>query len=409
MATVYTAREYQSTSIPIDEVLVDGQFDIFPEVQGKGYFDVRFQGTRLVITAGKFVGFIPLNSRVVIDVRPKMPVANLLSILSSVKADLAEIDVLQREYATAEESPPQIIQALARAYCHALEGIEVAGLLKAYAPATSAGSSLKGRPDFNASIQRFWSRGVRHAAVSRHYELNADLSSNRLLRLACQVLLTQHRLSGMIKPFVSRLSHFDELLERAGVLVTMPRRLDLVGDGSPAYKKALRLAVMIVHRTGIELSANGAHIGLPSFLIDMETVFEQYMRGVLSRQLSGCSVMDGNYDGAQPLFNDRRDPPANPDVVVRDESEVCFLIGEVKYKDKEKREDINQALAYASCYKCGAVVLMLPAERADDAGLQLIGRMDSVTLYRYRFDLAATSLADEEARCGAALVPLLSS
>src|SRR5262249_45193165 len=162
------------------------------------------------------------------------------------------------------------------------------------------------------------------------------------------------------------LAHFDELLARAGVSL---ERVDLnaisrtFGAGlAPDFKRALRLARLIVSGEGVELPIGGSDVALPSFLVNMESVFEEYVRHVAQRQFMDLEVLNGNDEGAKPLFDDRRSPPANPDVVVRQLTGDHALVLEAKYKTAENRDDINQVLGYALSYRLPRIVIVLPAE-----------------------------------------------
>src|SRR5690606_3465600 len=208
---------------------------------------------------------------------------------------------------------------------------------------------------FGESVQRFWSRGTRHQAVCTYFDLSADLLENRLLRYALHVLLVQHRATGSLARSVGALAHFDELLSRAGVSLeridtrALPTRLG-VGE-SPDVGKALRLARLIVSGEGVELPVGGSDVALPSFLVNMESIFEEFVRYVARRQFGDFEVLDGNKTGAKPLFDDRRSPSANPDVVIRYPRGAYGLVLEAKYKTAENRDDVNQVLAYALSYR----------------------------------------------------------
>jgi 5-methylcytosine-specific restriction enzyme subunit McrC len=403
--TIYPAREREATSIPIDEVFRDGRFDLLPEVQGKDYFDIRFQGDRLRVTAGKYVGLIPLNERVFIQVEPKMPVGNLLAILAAVGGDLTELNVLQREYRAAPAAPVQILEAMAMALARALEAVETEGLRKLYDSFVNSGPSLKGQIQFEDSVQRFWSRGTRHAAVSSFHDLTADVPENRLLRYACHVLLAHYRATGNPKRALRQLAHLEEWLSRAGVVLSRPELRDLphAGDVSPVYEKALRVARLVAWGQGVELPAGGSDVTLPSFLVNMESVFERYVLHVLRRRLRGFEVLDGNAEGQRPLFDDRKLPDANPDIVIQRSAGDCHAIVEVKYKAVEKRDDINQVLAYALTYRVPRIAIVLPAEQGAPAGISTIGRVQTINVVRCRLDLAADDLDAEEHRFGALL------
>ncbi len=405
---VYKARERETTSIPIDDVLKDGHFDILPDVQAKDYFNVRFQANRLVITAGKYVGLIPINDRIVIDVEPKMPVANMLAIIAAVEGDVVQLAVLQREYGLADAAPPAIMDALAGAFVQSMQRVEVEGIQKEYRSFTTSGPSLKGRIRFGDSVQSFWSRGIRHAAVSEHFDLTSDTEVNRLLRFACELLLIHHRNTGQLRRSAKELGHFDELFDRAGVRSVPPdeREIDSTGP-TPAYIRAVSLARMILRRQGVELRDEAGGVLLPSFLVDMETLFEEYMRHCFSRWFAGVRVLDGNREGKKRLFDSGDSRPANPDVVFRGANDECVMVVDAKYKTGEAREDINQALTYAMSYRTKRVALILPAETAVDAGMSEVGRIGDVVFHRYRFNLAAADLDDEERRCALAFQPLI--
>lgn len=400
-AVTYVAREREATDIPIDAVYQNGQFELLPDVQGRDYFDVKFRGDRLTVTAGKYVGLVPLNDRVFIRVEPKMPVSNMLAILASVSGDIVELKGLQREYALAQTTPAPILAAIASAFVSAMRAVETDGLLKRYAEHVESGAHLKGQVVFSDSVQFYWSRGTRHRAVSRFFDLSADLVENQLLRYACRLLLAQHSAAGGLDQSAKDLAHFEDFLSLAGVSLAPPNPPDLVApafDAGPrSYAKALQLARMVIAGKGIELRALGADVALSSFLVNMETLFERYVRKVLASRLAGTTVLDGNGEGAKPLFDDRREPPANPDVVVRRPSSEV-LIGEVKYKAHESRDDLNQVLAYALSYRAPVIVLVLPAESHDERGLSDIGYIAGVRLCRYRFDLAADDLEIEESQ-----------
>ena len=409
MPTIYPAREREATSIPVAEVLRDGDIDIIRDVQSRDYFDITFRGDRLTVTAGKYVGLIPLNDRVFIQVEPKVPVGNLLAILSAVEGEVAELSVLSRQYkATDAAPPPHLLASIASTFALALRRIEVDGLQKRYDPFTEGGAFLKGQICFSESVQQYWSRGTRYAAVSTFFDLTADSAQNRLLRYACHVLLVLHRRTNLLRDTIRDLAHFEDVFSRTGVRLTP---LGAGGGPHPAehsaeYLHALRLARLIVSGHGIELRGDGEDVSLPSFLINMETLFEDYVRHVVTSQLIGIEVLNGNTDGSRPLFDSSSAPKATPDIVVRRGAEFP-LIGEVKYKSLEKREDRYQVLAYGLSYRARNVVLILPADSAASAGLASIGEIDNLRVHRYRFDLSATDLAAEEARFGAAVRNLL--
>ena len=409
-ATTYVAREREATDIPIDAVFKDGWFDVLPDVQGHDYFDIKFRRDRLTITAGKYVGLVPLNDRVFIQVEPKMPITNMLAVLSAVSGDIVELKALEREYRTANAAPPHIFAAIVSAFLAILRCIEVEGLRKQYKEITEEGVFLKGQVRFGDSAQRFWSRGVRHAAVCRFFDLSSDVVENRLLRYACHTLLAHHRASGVLKASAREAAHFEEAFAQSGVRLEYPDEryaaIAHLHEARPSYRRAIRLAQLVISGRGVELPTPGSEVALPSFLVNMETLFEKYMRHVLSHRLDGADVLDGNKNGAKSLFDDKSSPSANPDVVIRKPS-CHVVIGEVKYKTVEGRDDVNQVLAYSLSYRAPVIVLILPAESVTGRGLSEVGNVGNVRVCRYRFNLAAADLELEEREFGEIIAGLL--
>lgn len=399
MPTIYSAKEREPTTIPIVDVLRDGEIDIYLNVQRREYFDITFRGDRLTVTAGKYIGLIPLNERIFVQVEPKMPILNLVRILSAVGGDVVQLDVLEREYETSGTRPPAILEAIADAFAISLRQVEVDGLTKQYVRQADGGSSLKGQIQFAPSVQAHWSRGRRHVAICEFSELTSDTPENRLLRYACHLLLTHHRLTGLPRKSVRSLAEFEEFFALSRIALERPEESSItadVGGVSPAYRRANRLAKAIISERGVELPGSGGDLSLPSFLINMETLFERYARHVLQVRLSSFTVLDGNTDGKKPLFDDRRIPAATPDILIRDDSGSSVLVGEVKYKADDNRDDINQVLAYALAYRVSKVVLVLPADVSRPAGLGLVGKIGGVSVYRYRVNMATNDLETEE-------------
>lgn len=175
---------------------------------------------------------------------------------------------------------------------------------------------------------------------------------------------------------------------------------------SESYTRALRLAAALILNEGIELPVGGTDIFLPSFLVDMETLFETYMRRTLSTRLTGFTVLNGNEFGGKPLFDDRKSPTANPDIVVRQRGEPV-LLAEVKYKPRASREDINQIITYAISYGVSRVLLLMPSEILSESGLSTIGILKGITIYKYGFQLGSATLDEEEANLSSTFSGLL--
>ena len=178
----------------------------------------------------------------------------------------------------------------------------------------------------------------------------------------------------------------------------------------PSYPAALCVAKVIIESGGVLFRSSAGHLSLPPLLINMESVFEDYLRAVLAE--APLVVLDGNKSpplgGSKPLFESTSDgkpgaaEKATPDIVCYREllSARPALIIDAKYKligKTSDRSDVNQVLAYALCYGCPQVMLVYPRRSASsERGLSSLGKAGAVEAFMYRFDLGASDLTAEE-------------
>jgi 5-methylcytosine-specific restriction enzyme subunit McrC len=153
------------------------------------------------------------------------------------------------------------------------------------------------------------------------------------------------------------------------------------------------------------LPLGGTDIFLPSFLVDMETLFEEYVLRVLSQRLRQFRVA-GAGESAKPLFDDMVAPEANPDVVIYSDG-TAVAVGDVKYKPRYTREDLNQVISYALSYNVKVAVLFLPALTEQDAGRTEIGRIRGIQVYEYALWLGSAELSLEAQRMADSIGGLL--
>jgi 5-methylcytosine-specific restriction enzyme subunit McrC len=173
------------------------------------------------------------------------------------------------------------------------------------------------------------------------------------------------------------------------------------------YYKALEIALLVLAGRGVSLQNYGSDVVLGSFIINFEELFEAYVRNVLQSQCgSAFWVQDGNREAKKPLFDDCKEPPAQPDIVIIERASGQKTIAEVKYKDRPNRDDINQALTYALSYRTKKSVLIHQRRPSAKQGLQKIGLVNGIHLNSYAFDLAVTDIEREEREMAACLFDL---
>src|SRR5215212_2647813 len=103
-------EERGELDIPIAGLISGDRLAIYRAVQEKQYVDARIRNGRIRLIAGKYVGVIPLNSQYAINVRPKVPLKNLVSLLVIAQEHPEYLPDLHRLYR--EGSQPDIFNLL---------------------------------------------------------------------------------------------------------------------------------------------------------------------------------------------------------------------------------------------------------------------------------------------------------
>jgi 5-methylcytosine-specific restriction enzyme subunit McrC len=172
----------------------------------------------------------------------------------------------------------------------------------------------------------------------------------------------------------------------------------------------LSLAHLILEETEVNVESVGSAFDLSAVVVDFDTLFEEYVRDALrlERQRLGIGlvVLDGNKEGKKYLFDNRSDPFAKPDIVIRSAGGETRLLLEVKYKSFPDRSDYNQAITYATSYKVDTIVLVHQATKAAHVGLAEIGRVGPVRLLRFGLSLDHPPLIEEEQRLASSIFSL---
>lgn len=408
-----TVASRSSVELPLSAVLTDGAIEVYPQVESKGLLFLQFHGGRVIITAGKYIGLIPLTPNISVEVKPKLPVSNLAHILDYARASLGSV-ALDRLYELGGDQGSTILEFLLSNLLSALREVQARGYLKRYVRRREVGLP-RGRVVVGQTIKSLWSRGERHRVATEAFDQTVDVSPNRAIKQALECAMVALRRARPDSPVLRRANRFFVEFPRS---VTAFRSLDLGECGDvlrsrslPAsrdyYYRPLEIATLILSHASVSLERTGSNVELETFILDFEDVFERYLRRALQlRAPDPFVVRDGNSDGARPLYDDRPEPPAHPDMVV-EHAQRLPLIVDAKYKDKPERSDVNQVVTYATCYRTNTVVLVYPAKGPAQTGMKLRGTINGVRVFGYGFDLAAENLLEEEDKFANAITGLV--
>lgn len=423
---VLRCAEQGLVEIELHELLDSaGKLRLNPEIEGGDYFAVSLRRGVISLHARGYVGLIPLSENVVVDVRPRVPVRNLSRVVH-VSGEPPTVLTSLRGYTTAPEWNDSLLDVYARALAGYIEVIASSGLLREYVRREDDSSFPRGRLRIDGTV-RLRARGIRHRARAAWFERSEDNGPNRCLKYAVWLLAQRyiaggggnagsreaHRhLSALFPVFEGvLLDHTQSFLSEP--IVTGARELPTL---RAYYRDGLNVATAVIRQRTVLLDSPGGPVRMPSTVVNMNYVFEAYVRNVLRRYVAArglaADVLDGNDDGSRGLYDDRATPEATPDIVLRPTGPSPPLILEVKNvpvkASESERDHVNQAATYGLAYRAPRVVIVHPRASAfQPGGLHFLGDIDHVAVYQYRFDLDATDLAEEDDRFGAAVTALM--
>lgn len=405
--SVRVLESRKSLALELADLLVDGKLEIYPHVEEMGLLFMQFRGSKLVLSAGPFVGLIPLTPKLSIEVRPKMPVSNLARVLDTAKRPLSALSGMDRFYVTNDLESSSILQFLATNLVDALHAIQVNGLLKEYLRRSNVTSMPRGRIELDGSM-RLWARGQHHLVKAQRFEQSSDIAANRVIKYALRSVLIKLKgeaadASALIatanKAYSDLPSTISEMIPADFAEVQRLISQGRLPPNRTYYARALEIALLILSNRGISLQEEGKDVLLETFIVNFEVLFEEYLRRVLHQRAPTCvRVRDGSKDGKKALFDDVKQPSAQPDIVIHEKSSGRKMIAEVKYKDSPNRDDINQAIAYGVSYRSNHVVLVHQKGLGAAAGLSPIGTVNGIKVESYAYDLSNPDLDAEEAQ-----------
>lgn len=412
--------------VDVDPALLltpDGQrLDIYDSVRDKDVYRVSFSKGKLRFTASSYVGVIPLNPRVVLLVKPRVPVASLTHMVTETGQPTWALQAF-RDYRTHGDAQDWMLDCYAEAMVTNVEQILSHGLYRRYVRRQSSGSFPRGRIDFNRTFATYAARRIPNKVVYEWYERTVDIPANQCIKAA---LLAVHshvtrdsRASRKSRGYGTMLANLGHQLNAFSEVSDVQWRA-LKDDGEVIgtrplpeprfyYRPALDLASLILGGSGIALEVGGADGRVASLLIEMNDLFENYARRVLQQQAEerGWRVAVLDQEGRVPLYETPDELPdplgapivpigpstnaeATPDIVFRMPDDQVVLIGEVKNTakggDLPDRTEVNQAVTYATRYGLDRALLIRPAKEGN-GGLTYAGQVGEVAVYDFKIDL----------------------
>jgi 5-methylcytosine-specific restriction endonuclease McrBC regulatory subunit McrC len=370
-----------------------GRSLVLPETRELSAVELKDVQDGVQLRALGYIGYLPLTADIVLNLRPKFPVANLWRMLSLADETYDTVLPVLRSYerTTAAGSPPR--QLLVRGFCHYLRQIMDLGVAKGYYREPYTGF-FRPKVDFGRTISRQLGRGD-YLNVSGHlFAFSANLPVNAVLKSACLAFLH----------VVPRSLGWDAdrrlLLEALNALDRVPRGAMRFGDENLAdtvpqwtrehYRGALSVYSVLLGYTNVGFAYDAQGNEMPSFLFCLDDIFESFVRNVIRAgyREKKISVTDGNLNRNQrPLFRDNSIYPIKPDAIIRKKKQV-LAIAEVKYKPDIEEKDRYQVISHAVALGAPIAFWISPALSVAEAGLKYVGSISTGTkFYHYRLNL----------------------
>lgn len=410
--------------VPLRDLLTNGELDLESATAGR-YFTFQLKKQQLRLQAGGFIGFIPINDRVAVDVAPRCPIVNLGRVLRLSGFAPQVIEDNSRGYSLDATELPNLRDLYAESLLGEIRLIEAYGRLRGYERRVERTSSPRGRLVLSAVETQLAAAGGSTSVRASWFERTADVPANRCLKMAVWLLARAYAqskdLTGRQRRLAARLNGVYPLFDDA----TLDRRLGFLSDPFVAgvqplpttrsyYRNAIDIARLIARGSALALDREGAEVRMPSVVVQMDNVFERYVRNVLRGGIAShasVSVLDGNREGAKLLFDAQPSERATPDIVVTNDGQTALVL-DVKYRPTAKgpeRSDLNQVITYGASFRAPIVVVVQPRAAGSEWNrLRHVGDIDDLHVYQYVFDLDA-DLETEEAAMVDGIVALAES
>ncbi|MDO4927270.1 MAG: hypothetical protein Q3980_16630, partial [Turicibacter sp.] len=188
MPEIIVIAEFKEIDAPASLFLSSGEISAFPSIIEKNFFSIKYKKGKAVFQAGGYVGIIPINSNLSIDIRPKVPIANLERIVFISNHQPQILKEFKRRYDPHEYSSTSLSDFIIDCFLKSAEELCAGGVLKIYKERSNAGFFPKGRIDFSGTV-RARSKTNDSRITSKWFDRTTDTIPNQFLKSIVLMLL----------------------------------------------------------------------------------------------------------------------------------------------------------------------------------------------------------------------------
>jgi 5-methylcytosine-specific restriction enzyme subunit McrC len=318
---------------------------------------------RYDLTPDQHIGVVCLPG-VTVEVRPKVPMSSVLFLLSYA-CDAVSWFHQHPEFTKDLDLVEVLAIMLARIVQHATRH----GLLNGYQGVDESLAAPRGRILFDEQIRR--RQGISPPIEARHDVFTSDILENRLLFAALAAIGRIPLRSDRAKREIFRARRLFGAVERVHFApAAVPDVIFTRLNGH--YQPAIALASLILRSMSLDLGAGGPRGS--AFLIDMNTVFEQFVRRALR---SALDVDASTFPDRSPAtrLDEAGVVALRPDLCLIEKQRIAW-VGDAKYKRLStgayQNADLYQLLAYAVALDLRGGTLIYAADEGTSAAEHIV-------------------------------------
>ncbi len=287
MGKIIVLHEYEEITLPSSIWLDAGAINAFESALDKNYFSIRLKRGEFILQAGGYIGVIHINNELSLDIRPKIPVANLERLLFISCSDTRVYPTGYRKYGSSRYLPDSIENFIYMEVLSELETLHTLGLIKKYKEVNNVSPYPRGKIDVFGTAMCSRIRGSAMAKYS-FFERTINNPENQFVK-ALVVKLHEKFKESKDKEVKRRinyyLSFFDSVELHDFSDVEKLVHSNLIPSSKIHYRRIIELGKLIFNSDGLALINNEAGgVECSSILISLEDIFERYVLCTLEKK-----------------------------------------------------------------------------------------------------------------------------
>jgi 5-methylcytosine-specific restriction enzyme subunit McrC len=335
--------------------------------KGKSLKDIfRFNSESKFVVPQKYVGVICLRG-VTVEILPKtensdVPETDRMSLVEML-ALCYSTKLYGVNAARLADGSQTILDVFIRAFCDETFTQIRKGVIRRYVEVEGNLPVLRGRLDMTQHLRLNMIDKTQF--YCRYDELQIDNRYNRILKYTFHMLerLTVQRETH--RHLQNLLGLFDEVQEGVYTADDIDR---LTFDRlTERYRPLFNLAKLFLANSYPDVKATPPRQHSMAFLINMDSLFEEYLRRILNRILKDNSYKLSHKKGGSYLGKNNTIKGLETDFRIEKDGKTLVIL-DAKWKTKASGDNYYQMYSYAHCYKSPYTVLLFPASQEVSQG-----------------------------------------